>query len=29
MLKDGGCLAFTVWEIPQETKLFGAVLGVV
>ena len=26
VLKDGGRLAFTVWDVPQETKLFGAVL---
>jgi SAM-dependent methyltransferase len=29
VLKSGGRLAFTVWDVPQETKLFGAVLGAV
>lgn len=29
VLKNGGRLAFTVWDIPQETKLFGAVLGAI
>ncbi len=26
VLKSGGRLAFTVWEVPQQAKLFGAVL---
>ncbi len=26
VLKTGGRLAFTVWDVPQETKLFGAVM---
>lgn len=26
VLKPGGRLAFTVWEVPQQAKLFGAVL---
>jgi SAM-dependent methyltransferase len=29
VLKRGGRLAFTVWDVPQETKLFGAVLGAI
>ncbi len=29
VLRSGGRLAFTVWDIPQETKLFGAVLGAI
>lgn len=29
VLKEGSRLAFTVWDVPQETKLFGAVLGAI
>lgn len=29
VLKGQGRLAFTVWDVPQETKLFGAVLGAI
>jgi len=29
VLKNGGRLAFTVWDVPKETKLFGAVLGAI
>lgn len=29
VLKSGGRLAFTVWDTPQEAKLFGAVLGAI
>jgi ubiquinone/menaquinone biosynthesis C-methylase UbiE len=29
VLKRGGRLAFTVWDVPTETKLFGAVLGAI
>lgn len=29
VLKKGSRLAFTVWDVPQETKLFGAVLGAI
>jgi SAM-dependent methyltransferase len=29
VLKGGGRLAFTVWDVPQETKLFSAVLGAI
>jgi SAM-dependent methyltransferase len=29
VLKTGARLAFTVWDVPTETKLFGAVLGAI
>jgi ubiquinone/menaquinone biosynthesis C-methylase UbiE len=29
VLKRGGRVAFTVWDVPQEAKLFGAVLGAI
>ncbi|SEB22947.1 class I SAM-dependent methyltransferase [Variovorax sp. YR216] len=29
VLKPGGRLAFTVWDMPQQAKLYGAVLGAV
>ena len=29
VLRGGGRFAFTVWDVPQETKLFGAVLGAI
>ncbi len=29
VLRGGGRLAFTAWDVPQEAKLFGAVLGAI
>ncbi|HLB14185.1 MAG TPA: class I SAM-dependent methyltransferase [Burkholderiales bacterium] len=29
VLRSGGRLAFTVWDVPREAKLFGAVLGAI